>query len=450
MAFNPGYQPQAAQIITKSMDSISRNIGDAAESIGDIYFQRRAEVDSMHEDLKKFEKMGMVNEDSLTAFEEGNMKEKRRILGELRATDYTAQRQMAKEAAQYEIQGKKLNNELNTFNLDRAKTNAAISDEQRANYNAYLNNRRGGSVPDSIPAEYGPQVYQDPPTEGIQTDPAALLNRGGSFGAASGQLDMPVGEMMARFGKEGTEAILAQRDSERKNTEWQQSQTLFDQGQKSLEIGFGIKGKAPTVKEATDLRGLTSSAASSNNLINSLITIADKPYFEKTLSPATRAEANQYIAMLRGKLRTIIVGPGAVTDSERKIIEEVIQSPTDIIQWQSPGTKLKTLQKVLNDVVRDTVTSYPGLEVTEESSFYSGGNPTTAQGKQALDDPSLDAEFTDDQRFPSSQPQPRQMERERFNQFNSYGGSIPGPINVPPAQRQNINQMLKNYSLLGR
>jgi hypothetical protein len=395
MAFNPGYQPQAAQIISKSMDSIGQDLGSAAKSIGDAYFKRRAEVDSMHEDLKKFEKMGMVNEDNLTAFEEGNMKEKRRILGELRATDYASQRQMAKEAAQYDLESKKLSTQKATAELDLFNTQKEITANQRKAFG---------------------EVMQ---------------------GMGGNERAMATPELMQFLSPEQRTEVRAIQDSQRKQIE-------FDQSQKSLKVP-GFEGVAPTPKEASDFRLKVSDAQKAKSMIQTLKDIGEKG---SRISPADRAVASQNANLLRAQLKTFIVGAGAVTESEWALLRDSIPNPMDV-NLKDKQKALEVLDTIIKKAVRLEADSL-GLSIPEGAGFDVTDEEFLKAKSELLSDPVFNEEVKDESFSSSQKNEPSQMERERFNQFNSYGGSIPGAINIPASQGQNINQMLKGFSLLGK
>jgi hypothetical protein len=91
-----------------------------------------------------------------------------------------------------------------------------------------------------------------------------------------------------------------------------------------------------------------------------------------------------------------------------------------------------------------------GLSIPDGAGFDVTDEEFLKAKSELLSDPAFNEEVKDESFSSSQKSKPSQMERERFNQFNSYGGSIPGAINIPASQGQNINQMLKDFSLLGR
>lgn len=70
----------------------------------------------------------------------------------------------------------------------------------------------------------------------------------------------------------------------------------------------------------------------------------------RTITPELRKEANTIKALLTGALRVPIVGPGAFTDPERKLIDSVIPDPTAIFSIDA-NTKasLITLRNRIKD-----------------------------------------------------------------------------------------------------
>lgn len=113
--------------------------------------------------------------------------------------------------------------------------------------------------------------------------------------------------------------------------------------------GFGV---ALTNKAADTLnQEMIPAANESKEMISRLIEIAQTP--AKSVSPQLRAEAQQLQRILMGKSRTALVGPGAVTESEWKILENIIADPTKIFSLDSNNiNKLKNFYNVVDNGVQ--------------------------------------------------------------------------------------------------
>lgn len=116
-------------------------------------------------------------------------------------------------------------------------------------------------------------------------------------------------------------------------------------GMKSEQFVPGI-GYAYAAKDAEDLRGLKADVEGAQKSVDRLLTISNKS--GKSLLPGDIAEADGFALTLQGLLRNPLVGPGAVNDNERKLMENVIRNPTRIFSLDSSNKKaLSTLMESL-------------------------------------------------------------------------------------------------------
>ncbi len=73
------------------------------------------------------------------------------------------------------------------------------------------------------------------------------------------------------------------------------------------------------------------------------------------INPAKRGEAQTEVATLIGNLRLMVVGPGAMTAEERKIIEGIVANPTDLMSFDAVSkAKLGTLKKIVSRNLTNT------------------------------------------------------------------------------------------------
>lgn len=106
-------------------------------------------------------------------------------------------------------------------------------------------------------------------------------------------------------------------------------------------------GYAFTTKGADEMRTLSADMNGAKESIARLLEISQIP--GKSLSPDLRAEADTIRSTLRGQLRTALVGPGAVTESEQKLLNAVIADPTTIFSLDRVNiTRLNALQTALD------------------------------------------------------------------------------------------------------
>lgn len=132
---------------------------------------------------------------------------------------------------------------------------------------------------------------------------------------------------------------------------------------RGLTIDFPeFRGTAPTEKEATDFRDQYSNVLSSRRNIQRLLEIAQMGKATQQ-TPEIKAEAEQLARAAQGALRLDIIGPGTVTDNDRKLLENIVRNPTDIFSLQSSNVKsLKSLLERAGSGIESKAKSI-GLEV---------------------------------------------------------------------------------------
>jgi hypothetical protein len=123
-----------------------------------------------------------------------------------------------------------------------------------------------------------------------------------------------------------------------------------------------FRGAAPTEKEATDFRDQYSNVLTSRRNIQRLLEIAQMGKAMQQ-TPEIKAEAEQLARAAQGALRLDIIGPGTVTDNDRKLLENIVRNPTDIFSLQSSNVKsLKSLLERAGSGIESKAKSI-GLEV---------------------------------------------------------------------------------------
>lgn len=110
-----------------------------------------------------------------------------------------------------------------------------------------------------------------------------------------------------------------------------------------LVTGLGLTN---TPKGAEKIRELKASSDAAELGIKDLMALSKKPF--KSWNLNDRAKADTIRGMLQGALRVLIVGPGAVSESERKLLQDIIADPTKIASLDSSNkARLETLSHSL-------------------------------------------------------------------------------------------------------
>lgn len=112
--------------------------------------------------------------------------------------------------------------------------------------------------------------------------------------------------------------------------------------------GFGL---ALNKEDATKLKDKVSVVSNAKNGIKDLLQLSEKS--GSSFSLQDRASAETIAQMLIGNLRTEIVGPGAMNESELKLMNDLIADPTKIMSLDSTNkTRLQTLMRRLDSSVK--------------------------------------------------------------------------------------------------
>lgn len=132
---------------------------------------------------------------------------------------------------------------------------------------------------------------------------------------------------------------------------------------------IGYEGKVPTQTEAIKFREQVSDINSGVSALDELIQLGRKG---SSLSPTDRARAQNLARMIQGKFRLEIVGPGAVTENDRKVLEDVVASPLDIFRLSDVPTLLTDMKSRMLSA-RDEKARSLGLKPTGQPSQPSQG-----------------------------------------------------------------------------
>lgn len=171
---------------------------------------------------------------------------------------------------------------------------------------------------------------------------------------------------------------------------------------RGLTIDFPeFKGTAPSSKEAELFRDQYKIVLDSRRDITRLLEIAGMGKAMQQ-SPNIKAEADQLARSVQGALRLDILGPGTVSEPDRKLLESLVRNPTDIFSLQSSNTKslegllsratngIKTRAQSLGlqTIMPQTAPQRPGLasdpRVASIRARMSSGAITRKQAEQEL------------------------------------------------------------------
>ena len=132
-------------------------------------------------------------------------------------------------------------------------------------------------------------------------------------------------------------------------------------------------GSARSKKEAQDLRSKTAETVGNVQTIDRILELQKKA---SRLNPdvaesyKARQQIQNEIASLVGSMRIDLVGPGAMTDSEREFIQGIIGDPTSIFSFSS--VELAKLLDIRNKAVRNldniakqVIVNYQGYQGTD-------------------------------------------------------------------------------------
>ena len=147
-------------------------------------------------------------------------------------------------------------------------------------------------------------------------------------------------------------------------------------GLKTEQIVAGL-GSAYSAEDAKELRGLKGDVEGANRGIDTLLELSKKT--GKSISPDDIATATTTAAFMQGLLRTPLVGPGTVSDSDRKILESVIANPTKVFSMDSStraalNTLRRSLESKLDTKAQSSIIDYkPGSYKMPEIKTIQGG-----------------------------------------------------------------------------
>ena len=105
-----------------------------------------------------------------------------------------------------------------------------------------------------------------------------------------------------------------------------------------------------------------------------------KKYGSEIMNREAVAEADTLKGVLKGKLRTFLVGPGAVSESEQKILDSIIQDPTSLTSGDASVYKrLSSLKEAINNSYVNKA-KLQGLDMSKQAQSMSQPEVKTMNG----------------------------------------------------------------------
>ena len=170
------------------------------------------------------------------------------------------------------------------------------------------------------------------------------------------------------------------QDIEFKNTEFQQKQDAisFKPERNYLNLGevrFGISGKYANETEVAKIKSdVLPDYSNMNAITDQLIKMGEDIEGDFFVSPSDKVLAESLKSSLQGLIREDILGPGTVNDSERAILEQVIENPVEYFNVKrNRRDKINSLKGLRKKAFNKLRTRFNGLGL-DVSEFEQGGN----------------------------------------------------------------------------
>jgi hypothetical protein len=182
------------------------------------------------------------------------------------------------------------------------------------------------------------------------------MQAGSAGPQAKAKLNQMLGEIKMK--REAANAELAGKIAEKQMERMDKRQGQFVP---ALE-GFALDDKG-----AQSLRDMSATVANTNQSVDELLKILGTS--NKSLSPELAAQAQAIKGTLTGSLRTFLVGPGAVTEYEQKLLDSIVADPTKAFQLDSKAkATLVTLKRKVNDAFKNMAKAQ-GLNPAEQKTI---------------------------------------------------------------------------------
>jgi len=169
-------------------------------------------------------------------------------------------------------------------------------------------------------------------------------------------------------------------DMDIKTKEFQQKQDAisFKPERNYLDLGevrFGISGKYANETEVAKIKSdVLPDYSNMNAITDQLIKMGEDIEGDFFVSPSDKVLAESLKSSLQGLIREDILGPGTVNDSERAILEQVIENPVEYFNVKrNRRDKINSLKGLRKKAFNKLKTRFNGLGL-DVSEFEQGGN----------------------------------------------------------------------------
>lgn len=192
------------------------------------------------------------------------------------------------------------------------------------------------------------------------------------------------------------------QDIEFKNTEFQQKQDAisFKPERNYLDLGevrFGISGKYANETEVAKIKSdVLPDYSNMNAITDQLIKMGEDIEGDFFVSPSDKVLAESLKSSLQGLIREDILGPGTVNDSERAILEQVIENPVEYFNVKrNRRDKINSLKGLRKKAFNKLKTRFNGLglDVTELGQGGNASRSNKSPNMQNQTDSGLGYEF---------------------------------------------------------
>ena len=163
------------------------------------------------------------------------------------------------------------------------------------------------------------------------------------------------------------------------------------------EVRFGISGKYANETEVAKIKSdVIPNYSNMNAITDQLIKMGEDIEGDIFVSPSDKVLAEALKSSLQGLIREDILGPGTVNDSERAILEQVIENPVEYFNVKrNRRDKINSLKGLRKKAFNKLRTRFKGLGL-DVSEFEQGGNasrPNKSSNMQNKTDSGLGYEF---------------------------------------------------------
>lgn len=417
MAFNMQYQPKTPMLAAQVFESLGNNIKGVGENIGKIFAERRAEVDSMREDLKNYEAMGKLSPEDLAAFEDTNLKGKREIVGKYRAQDFAEKRQMMQEAARLGLTEQRLGVKSKRAELERFNAEKGLLESQR----------------DALT-----RIQQNPDMDAMALYPF-LGKQGQEYLDKNRELSVPGFKGWAPGIEEAKTFRAAAARAKTGVGMIDRLMEIYDTNNKAWR-----KGEAASL--ATQLRGISKTDIVGPGAVTEaewqmLKDVIPDPETIRLSDPTTWSNA-----LNKNKTRLETIRNTILTRAQNEAESLGLQDAGYFKQFKKASKTSSALEREKVPESVKEILQDPEMEEEFTGSESFSSSPPAAGGRPFMGSAGAGAAPSGIRNYLQLSDLP--IQQDIFGQQTSMGGRVPGRIPVPPVNEQEseILRLLRNFS----